>query len=76
MEDIAFAIKADDRSYYTGLGWDKQIRKAKLYHSFKYAKDIRDAKGYQDLSPKIVRVRIIWEESDYNPDWEDNNGRS
>lgn len=70
MDDFAFAIKSDGGSYYTGFGWGKQIRKAKLYHSFKYAKDIRDAKGYQDLNPKIVRVRI-WEEYDYNPDWED-----
>lgn len=76
MEDIAFAIKNKTGEYYTRLGWDKQIRKAMLYHSFKYAKNIRDAKGFQHLDPKIVQVKIIWEEHDYNPDWENNNGCS
>lgn len=68
-DDFCFAIKNECGEYYTGCGWDKQLRKAKLYHSYKYAKDIRDAPGYDALAKKIVKVRIS-EEYDYNPDWE------
>ena len=68
-DDFGFAIKNDGDGYYTGFGWDKQLRKAKLYHSFKYAKDIRDSPCYASLGTKIVKVRIS-EECDYNPDLE------
>lgn len=68
-DDFGFAIKNECGEYYTGLGWDKQLRKAKLYHSYKYAVDVRDNPAYAAMGTKIVKVRIS-EECDYNPDWE------
>lgn len=52
--DISFAIKNTYGLYYCGLKvWDKQVRKAKLYHSRKYAENM--LKEYPDAV--IVRVR-------------------
>lgn len=71
MDDLCFAIKDENGFYYCGLKkWDKQIRKAQLFHSFKYAKDVRDDPRWTAISgAKIVRVRI-WEQDEYNPDLE------
>lgn len=37
---------------------DKQLRKAKLYHSYKYAKETRDDARFIERDTFIVRVRI------------------
>ena len=40
MDDFCFAIKNENGFYYCGLKkWDKQIRKAKIYTSIKYAQE-------------------------------------
>lgn len=71
MDDLCFAIKDDNGFYYCGLNkWDKQLRKAQLFHSFKWAKEARDNPKWTAISgTKIVRVRIF-EVDEYNPDLE------
>ena len=70
MDDICFAIKNEYGYYYCGLKkWDKQLRKAQLFHSFKYAVAVRDNPDYAAVGTHIVKVRIF-EMEDYNPDWE------
>lgn len=52
-----FAVKSNDGSYWIGYDqWDKQIRKAKLFVSLKYAHAV--VKRYPKLTPKIVKVEI------------------
>lgn len=70
MDDICFAIKDRNDMYYCGLKkWDKQLRKAQLFHSFKYAVAVRDNPDKAAVGTKIVSV-CISEMGDYNPDWE------
>jgi len=58
--DISYAIKDDIGHYFIGYGkWDKQLRKAKLYHSYKFAKEIRDDVRFADRNAKIVKVKIV-----------------
>lgn len=58
-EDITFAIKDKHNCYYTGYNqWDKQLRKAKLYHSYKYAEDIKNDKRFKEHDAHIVKVLI------------------
>lgn len=70
MDDICLAIKNESGFYYCGLKkWDKQLRKAQLFHSFKYAAAVRDNLDYAAEGLRIVKVRIF-EMGEYNPDWE------
>lgn len=61
-EDRGIAIKDINGNYYCGLKkWDKQLRKAKLYHSVEYAIEAitlehKEGKAY------LVNVRIIAED--------------
>ena len=58
-DDFAFAVKDREGYYFIGLNkWDKQLRKAKLYHSYKYAKETRDDVRFIERDTFIVRVRI------------------
>lgn len=60
MKDEAFAIKDRDGYYFIGnKQWDKQLRKAKMYHSYKYAKDICDDIRFIERDTFIVTVRIV-----------------
>lgn len=53
-----YAIKNSNDEYFIGDGkWDKQIRKAKLYHDIKWAEGVM----YDPRFAKIVKV-IIYEE--------------
>lgn len=70
MDDICFAIKDENGYYYCGLKkWDKQLRKAQLFHSIKHAAAVRDNPEFAALGVKTVRVHI-YEIGEYNPDWE------
>lgn len=63
--DIAFAVKDKDGNYFIGYNqWDKQVRKAKLYHSYQYAVETRDDVRFKDREAHIVQVRI--EELEYD----------
>lgn len=42
--------------YYTGLGWKKQLRNAKIYHSSKYAEDV--IKSNTDRSCVLRKILI------------------
>lgn len=47
----------DDGTYWCGLNtWDKQLRKAKVFHSLKYANEV--AERYKELKLRNVEVRI------------------
>ena len=60
IRDITLAVKDKNGKYYTGYNqWDKQLRKAKLYHSYKYAKQITDDIRFIEHECFIVRVDII-----------------
>ena len=59
-DDITYAVKDKDGFYFAGLNqWDKQIRKAYLYRSYKYAKAIRDDERWADRDRFIVKVRTV-----------------
>ena len=58
-DDIVFAVKDRDGYYYIGYNqWNKQIRKAVLYRSYEYAKEIRYDRRFMERDTFIVRVRI------------------
>ena len=70
MDDLYFAIKSEYGNYYCGYNsWDKQLRKATLYRSYKQAVNARDDSRWAAFETYIVRVRIT-EEDEYNPDLE------
>ena len=47
----------DDGTFYCGMRyWDKQLRKAKIYHSLSFARDVVDA--YEECRCKILEVTI------------------
>ena len=57
---ITFAVKDRNGCYYTGYNaWSNQLRKAKLYNSYKWAKEIRDDIRFMERDTFIVKVRTI-----------------
>ncbi|MSS07118.1 hypothetical protein FYJ38_00495 [Clostridium sp. WB02_MRS01] len=59
MRDEAFAVKDREGYYFIGYNkWDKQLRKAKLYHSYKFAKETCDDVRFIERETFIVRVQI------------------
>ncbi len=57
MAKKMYVIQAEDGMFFCGMRyWDKQIRKAKIYHSLTYAKDVVDA--YEESNCKIVEVSL------------------
>ena len=57
---ITFAVKDRNGYYYTGYNtWSNQLRKAKLYNSYKWAKEIRDDVRFIERDTFIVKVRTI-----------------
>ena len=66
-EKKMYVIQANDGMFYCGMRyWDKQLRKAKIYHSLAFAKDVVDA--YEECNCKIIEVAmaIIGEVQDGN----------
>lgn len=60
MDDICYAVKDENGFYWCGYNeWENQIRKAKLFHSLKYANEI--VVRYHNKNPIIVKVRIMEE---------------
>lgn len=58
------------QEYFCGFNiWDKQIRKAKIYTSYKYAQQIREDSRYPERELSIFIVQIQ-EGHEYNPDLE------
>ena len=59
INDFAYAIKDKNGFYYIGYNqWDKQLRKAKLYHSIFYANQIKEDNKFIGREPFIVKVTI------------------
>lgn len=57
MAKKMYVIQAEDGMFFCGMRyWDKQLRKAKIYHSLTYAKDVVDA--YEESNCKIVEVSL------------------
>ena len=60
MDDICYAVKDENGFYWCGYNkWENQIRKAKLFHSLKYANEV--VIRYQNKNPITVKVRITEE---------------
>lgn len=57
MPKKMYVIQADDGMFFCGLKyWDKQLRKAKIYHSLLYANDV--VKAYEECNCKILEVSL------------------
>ena len=57
MPKKMYVIQADDGMFYCGMRyWDKQLRKAKIYHSLVFAEDI--TKAYEECNCKIREVSL------------------
>ena len=49
---------SNDGMFYCGMRyWDKQLRKAKIYHSLPFARDV--AKTYENCKCKILEVTML-----------------
>lgn len=58
MDDICYAVKDENGGYWTGYNFfSSQIRKAKLFHSLKYANEV--IKRFPEKNPVVVNVRIM-----------------
>lgn len=56
-EKRMYVIQASDGMFYCGMRyWDKQLRKAKIYHSLSFAKDVTYA--YAECNCKILEVTM------------------
>lgn len=54
-----YAIKDNRGVYWCGLNyWDKQLRKAKLYNSIKWATEVMKDRKLKDRTLNIVKVEI------------------
>ena len=57
MAKKMYVIQAEDGMFFCGMRyWDKQLRKAKIYHSLTYAKDVVDE--HEECNCKIVEVSL------------------
>lgn len=69
FKDKTYAVKDIKGYYFTGNNkWDKQLRKAKLYHSYKYVKEVCNDDKHYERYPTTVAVEVfdlggIWEPS-------------
>lgn len=68
MAKKMYVVQADDGMFYCGMKyWDKQLRKAKIYHSLDFAEDV--CKTYEECNCKIVEVSLtIVQETKTNAD--------
>lgn len=58
IQEFTFVVKDKNGFYFCGYNkWDNQIRKAKMYHSNKYAKEI--VERFSEREPFLVRVIIM-----------------
>jgi len=73
MADVVFALKDIDGNYFTGFEhyngyWDKQIRKAKFYHSEKWANNVLYDMRNRTRVANVIKVRIMEEDEAENDD--------
>ena len=56
---ICYAVKSITGEYWCGMNyWDKQLRKARLYNSIKYASLTLNDHRFRDKELQIVKVEI------------------
>lgn len=61
MAKTMYVVQSDDEMFYCGMRhWDKQLRKAKIYHSWDYADDI--VSDYKERNCKIIEVSLAIEQ--------------
>lgn len=60
-----YVVQSDDGEFWCGMNiWDKQLRKAKIFHSLKYAGEC--CERFKQRNPKIVEVSLsVAEEKDH-----------
>lgn len=60
MADVGYVVKdSNTKEYYCGLNtWDKQLRKAKIYHSTRYANNVMNDNKFKSRTMNIVKVEI------------------
>lgn len=60
MKDNGYVVKDSiSKEYFCGYNtWDKQLRKAKIYHSTRYANETLNDKRFRNRTMKIVEVEI------------------
>ena len=61
--DSGYVIKTTTGAYYCGYSYiDKQLRKAKIYHSLKYAQDaiksLKESAQFRNFEFIIVKVEV------------------
>lgn len=57
MKKMYVVFCEDDGTYWCGLNtWDNQLRKAKVFHSLKYANEVHDR--FKQLKLKNVEIRM------------------
>lgn len=54
--DDGYVVMDEHDMFYTGLGWSDQLRKAKIYHSPKWAKEVINLNP--DRTCRILPVQI------------------
>lgn len=56
-------LDTENNTYYCGLNtWDKQLRKAKIYHKDKWADDVMleySKKGKSKLTKLAVSIKVV-----------------
>ena len=56
---ICYAIKNNNGFYWCGMNyWDKQLRKARLYNSLRWANEVLNDTRFKDEELYIVKVEI------------------
>ena len=56
-EKPMYVVQFEEGAFWCGYNqWDKQLRKAKVFHSLKFAKDI--VSRYKEYSPRILEISM------------------
>lgn len=59
MLDTGYVVKDINGFYYIGYNqWSDQLRKAKIYHSERYANEILNDKRFNTRNLKLVKIKI------------------
>lgn len=60
MKDNGYVIKdTNTNEYFCGMNsWDKQLRKAQIYHSVKYVNQTINDVRYKERNMKMIAVEI------------------
>lgn len=57
--DYGYVIKSSNDTYYMGMNkWDKQLRKAQIYHSERYANAVVNDKRFSWMDLHLVKIEI------------------